>query len=443
MLLQKQPPSTNGSTENIVTNLDNAHFDTLTRLPNRNLLYSRLEEAVRLAHRESKHLSILFLRLDNYNIINASKGHDAGDKVLAGMAKQLKAFVRAGDIVSLWSESEFVIILWDCGVEGAALVADKLTGSEVKVAGIEIPVSMSAGISIFPEDGEEYQTLLKNADIALCHVKQAGLPHYEFFTPAMNAQVRERFLLEGEIRSALDQNEFTLFYQPRINILTGKISGVEALLRWVHPTKGILLPADFLPVAEESGLIRRISEWVLLNACRQARLWQAFISPLPIAVNIAPAYFRMPEFEEVVRATLWETKLAPECLELELTEKTIIEDLEKTFAKLATMNALGVRLSIDNFGTGYYSLLLLKKMSVNKLKIDGSFVKDLDQNQGGLDLVRSIISVGHNLKACVVAEGVETESQLAFLKAEGCDEAQGFFCGRPVTAEELTIRISC
>ena len=180
MLLQKQPPSTNGSTENIVTNLDNAHFDTLTRLPNRNLLYSRLEEAVRLAHRESKHLSILFLRLDNYNIINASKGHDAGDKVLAGMAKQLKAFVRAGDIVSLWSESEFVIILWDCGVEGAALVADKLTGSEVKVAGIEIPVSMSAGISIYPEDGEEYQTLLKNADIALCHVKQAGLPHYEF-----------------------------------------------------------------------------------------------------------------------------------------------------------------------------------------------------------------------------------------------------------------------
>lgn len=442
MVLQNQTPASTGSAEDSAADLAHAHFDTLTRLPNRDLLYNRLEETVRLARRENKHLAILFLGLENFKIINNSMGHDAGDKVMAEMAKQLKGFVRAGDIVSRWNENEFVIVLWDCGVDGASLVSNKLTSSDVKVGGIAVAVSLRAGISIFPEDGEDPQTLLTNADIALSRLNRSAIQHYEFFSPAMNTHVQERILLESEIRRALEQNEFALFYQPRINILTGKISGVEALLRWVHPTKGIILPTDFLHVAEESGLIRRISEWVLLNACRQSQFWQRLVSPLPVAVNIAPAYFRMPEFEEVIRATLWETKLAPECLELELTENTIFADLEKTFARLAIIKSMGVQLSIDNFGTGYYSLLLLKKLQVNKLKIDGSFVKDLTPNQEGLDLVRSIISVGHIMKATVVAEGVENSSQFSLLKKEGCDEAQGFFFCRPAPAEELTSLIS-
>ena len=419
-----------------------ANYDALTNLPNRNLLNNRLEKAIRLARRESKHLAILFLDLDNFKIINDSWGHDAGDKVLAGIARQLNGFVRAGDTVSRWGGDEFVILLWDCGIDGAAFVADKLTGSEFKADGIDMNVSMSAGISIFPEDGEHCQVLLKNADIAMYHAKRAGRQNYEFFTPAMNAQVRERFLLESEMRHALDQNEFALFYQPRINMCTGKISGVEALLRWLHPTRGMLLPAAFLPVAEESGLIRRISEWVLINACRQIRLWQNQISELPIAVNIAPAYFKVQEFEEIIRTTLSETRLSPACLELELTENTLITNPEKTFTRLVNIKALGVQLSIDNFGTGYSSLLFLKKISVDKLKIDGSFVKALDQTSDGIDLVRSIISMGHNLKASVVAGNVENDFQLSRLRSEGCDEGQGFYFCRPVSAEKLTALIA-
>ena len=433
-----------------VTDLDSAaesnaffaNYDVLTKLPNRNLLQNRLEKAVRLSRRENKHLAVLFLDLDNFKTINDTMGHDAGDKVLTTMAKQLNGFVRAGDTVSRWGGDEFVIVLWDCGAEGAALVAEKLTCVGFKVDGIDMPVSMSAGISIFPEDGEDYQTLLKNADMAMYHAKRSGRQNYEFFTPSMSTRMRERFLFEAELRRALEQNEFALFYQPRINMSTGKISGVESLIRWMHPTKGVMLPVDFLPAAEESGLIRRISEWVLQSACRQIRIWQNQIAALPVAVNITPAYFRMHEFEEVLRATLWETGLSPEYLELEFTENTILTNPEKAFDRLAKMKAIGVQLSIDNFGTGYSSFSFLQKMPVNKLKIDGSFVKGLGQKNNGVDLVRSIICVGHNIKASVVAEGVENALQLSVLRTEGCDEGQGYYFCRPVSAETLTALIS-
>jgi diguanylate cyclase (GGDEF)-like protein/PAS domain S-box-containing protein len=414
-----------------------AYYDPLTKLPNRSMLYNRLEKSVQLATREKKHLAILFLDLDNFKSINDTLGHDAGDKVLAEMARQLNGFVRAGDTVSRWGGDEFVIVLWDCGVDGAGFIADKFTHSEIQVEGLDLTVSMSAGISIFPDDGEDYNVLLKNADIAMYHAKNSGRKKYEFFTPAMNARVQERVLLADELRKALERNEFVLFYQPRIHIETGRISGVEALLRWRHPKKGILLPDSFLPVAEENGLIRRISEWVLLNACRQIRQLQRYVPRLPVAVNIAPAHFREKDFEDVVRTTLWETGLSPECLELEFTEDTIISEPTKMYDRLARMKALGVKLTIDDFGTGYSNLLFLQRISVDKLKIDNTFIKNLMQ-KADKDLVRTMINVGHSMSAVVVAEGVENAKQLAFLTKEGCDEGQGYYFCHPLPAEELT-----
>jgi diguanylate cyclase (GGDEF)-like protein/PAS domain S-box-containing protein len=418
-----------------------AHYDPLTKLPNRNLLYNRLEKSMQLARREKKHLALMFLDLDNFKSINDSLGHDAGDKVLAEMARQFSAFVRAGDTVARWGGDEFVIILWDCGVDGAAYIAEKLTRSAGKVEGIDVAISMSAGISVFPEDGEDYQALLKNADIAMYHAKNSGRQKYEFFTPAMNVRVKERSHLAVEIGKALDYNELVLFYQPRINMGTGKISGVEALLRWRHPEKGFVLPGEFLPVAIECGLIRRISEWVILNACRQIKLWQQDMVNLPISVNITPAYFLGNEVEAYLRAILWETRISPDSLELEMKEDLIMNDPLKVLDKLTRLKSLGVKLSIDDYGTGFSSLLFLQKKSVDKLKIDQSFVKGLVK-KAGRDLVQAMISVGHSMNVTVVAAGIENAEQFAFLRHEGCDEGQGYYFCRPMPADELTLLIT-
>lgn len=418
-----------------------AHYDPLTKLPNRNMLYNRLEKSVQLARREKKHLALLFLDLDNFKTINDSLGHDAGDKVLAEMARQFSTFVRAGDTVARWGGDEFVIILWDCGVDGAAYIADKLTCAAVKVEGIDATVGMSAGISVFPEDGEDYQALLKNADIAMYHAKNSGRRKYEFFTPAMNIRVKERSHLATEIRNALDFNQLVLFYQPRINMETGKISGVEALLRWQHPEKGFVLPGDFLPVAIESGLIRRISEWVILNACRQINLWQHHKVNVPVSVNITPAYFLSKDFEDYLRAILWETRISPDSLELEMKEDLIMSDPLKVFEKLTSMKSLGIKLTIDDYGTGFSSLLFLQKNAVEKLKIDQTFVKNLAQKTDR-DLIHAMISVGHSMNVIVVAEGIENAEQFAFLKHEGCDEGQGYYFCRPMPADELTLLLT-
>lgn len=418
-----------------------AHYDPLTKLPNRNLLHNRLEKSVQLARREKKQLALIFLDLDNFKSINDSLGHDAGDKVLAEMARQFSTFVRAGDTVARWGGDEFVIILWDCGVDGAAYIAEKLTRSAGKVEGVDVAISMSAGISVFPEDGEDYQALLKNADIAMYHAKNSGRQKYEFFMPAMNARVKERSQLATEIRKALDLNELVLFYQPRINMVSGTISGVEALLRWRHPEKGVVLPGDFLPVAIESGLIRRISEWVILNACRQINLWQHHMVNLSVSVNITPAYFLGKEFEDYLRAILWETRISPECLELEMKEELIMNDPLKVLEKLNRLKALGVKLSIDDYGIGFSSLLFLQKNSVDKLKIDQSFVKNMAQ-KADRDLIHAMISVGHSMNVTVVAEGIENAAQFDFLKQEGCDEGQGYYFCRPMPADELTLLIT-
>ena len=418
-----------------------AHYDPLTKLPNRNMLYNRLEKSVQLARREKKHLALMFLDLDNFKAINDSLGHDAGDKVLVETARQLNGFVRAGDTVSRWGGDEFVVVLWDCGVDGAVFIADKLTNSGVKVKGIDVAIGMSAGISIFPEDGDDFQILLKNADTAMYHAKKAGRQKYEFFTTAMNVRAKERSRLVGEIRKALNSNEFVLFYQPRFNMGTGKISGVEALIRWKHPQKGIVLPDEFLPVAIESGLLRRISEWVILSACRQINLWQRHMPNLSIAVNVEPAFFLDKDFEDFLRAILWETQVSPESLELEMKEDIIMAEPLKVFDKLTIMKELGVKLAIDNYGTGYSNLQFLQKISVDKLKIDNTFVKNLAQ-KAEQDLIRAMISVGHSMNVVMVAEGIETAEQFAFIEKTGCDEGQGYYFCHPLPAEELTLMIA-
>lgn len=415
------------------------HYDPLTRLPNRNMLNNRLDKAISVAQREKKNLALMFLDIDKFKFINDSLGHDIGDKLLVEISKKLNGFVRGGDTVARLGGDEFVIVLWDCGVDGSALVAKKLVASRVVIDGIEIAVNMSIGISIFPDDGEDRQSLIKNADVAMYHAKKTGRGSYQFFTSEMNRRVRERFLMGMEIQRALEQEEFVLYYQPTIKMTTGKICGVKALIRWLHPIKGIILPHAFIPVAEESGLIARISEWVIINACRQVQRWELENSPFSVAVKLSDSCFTAQGLPDKIQELLNKTDVQPACLELELTENAIMQDPQKAYVGLTKMKSMGFKLSIDDFGTGYSSLVFLKKLPVDKLRIDSSFVRDIANGSDEIEMVRAILSIGHSLKAAVVAEGVETAYQYNCLKEEGCDEGMGYYFCHPMTAEQMTV----
>ena len=419
-----------------------ALHDSLTGLPNRTLLNDRLNQAIALARRHRKKVAVLFLDLDRFKHVNDSLGHAIGDKVLEGVAKRLVAAVRGSDTVSRQGGDEFVVVLSEVEhARNAARHAEKIHAAlspPHAIAQHDLHIDVSIGMSIFPDDGQDAGTLLKCADIAMYHAKENGRNTYQFFKPDMNARAAERQSLEARLSRALEQREFVLHYQVRKNLGTGAISGAEALIRWVHPERGLLPPAHLVPIAEDCGLIVPIGQWVLREACRQAQAWQtAGLPPVPVAVNISSLEFRHRDFLASVRAILAETRLQPRYLELEVTESILMQDVKSTVAVLQVLRSMGVRVAVDDFGTGYSGLNYLREFPIDALKIDQKFVHKSTVNPNDAAIVSAAISLGRSLRQRVVAEGVETREQLAFLKTRFCDEGQGYYFGRPVVAEEF------
>ncbi|ATE61152.1 bifunctional diguanylate cyclase/phosphodiesterase [Thauera sinica] len=419
-----------------------ASYDTLTGLPNRLLLRDRFEHAALIADKEQGGyglLAMMYLDLDNFQHVNEGLGHDVGDRLLVGAVEYLRRCVPETDTIARLSGDEFVVLLsGGRDLAGIAAVANAIRDAfaePLAVDGHLLTTSFSIGISVFPHDGRDFDTLLKRADTAVHSAKESGRNTFRFYTREMNADVVERMRLTGMFPGALRNREFVLHYQPQVHAATGRIVGVEALLRWQHPAEGLISPGRFIPMAEQSGHIVAIGEWVILEACRQGRAWlERGGAPLVIAVNLSALQFKRGDVLETVTAALRDSGLPPHCLELELTESILLQDVDTTMKTLHALKALGVKLSIDDFGTGYSSLAYLKRLAVDKLKIDQSFVRDMLTDADGASIVKAIIQLGHTLQLTVIAEGVETEAQLAFLGGSGCDEVQGYLFSRPVPA---------
>ncbi len=423
-----------------------AQHDFLTDLPNRMLFSDRVSNSITLGRRHGKHCAVLFLDLDGFKHINDALGHPIGDKLLQSVSRRLAACVRGSDTVSRQGGDEFVVLLSEIEHAADATVsAEKILSALAAphhVAGKELHITASIGISVYPDDGQDAETLIRCADTAMYHAKDKGRNNFQFFTQDMNVRAVERHFLEGSMRRALERREFVLHYQPKINLETGAITGVEALLRWRHPERGLVPPALFVPIAEDCGLIVPIGRWVLHEACRQAQAWiDAGLSPLPVAVNISAIELQGKEFLESVRTTLKETHLHPRHLELELTESVLMQDAGSTAATLTALKAMGARLAVDDFGAGYSSLSYLRQFPIDTLKIDRSFVREITADSADDTIVSAIIGIGRTLKLTVVAEGIETGEQLAFLRHQHCGEGQGYHLGRPMNAEQFaTVR---
>jgi diguanylate cyclase (GGDEF)-like protein/PAS domain S-box-containing protein len=419
-----------------------AQHDSLTGLPNRILLNDRLTQAIALAHRRRQRLAVLFLDVDRFKRVNDSLGHSVGDRLLQSVAHRLRACVRTSDTVSRQGGDEFVIVLPDVTqAKDAAVIAEKLLLTSTPPHLIDqhtLHLTASIGIVIFPEDGTDAETLMKHADFAMYHAKDRGRNTYQFFKPDMNERALERQSLEDSMRHALERQEFVLHYQPKIDLRTGAIVGAEALIRWNHPQRGLVPPVQFVPIAEESGLIVEIGRWVLTEACRQARAWQkAGMLHICVAINISPVELRDRNFLTGVRASLMETGLAPQDLELELTETFLMQDSQSTETVLGSLREIGVQLALDDFGTGFSSLSHLTRFPVNSLKIDQSFVRNLTTNGSDAGIVSAMISMGRSLHMRVVAEGIETREQFTLLQRRQCPEGQGHYFGHPMPAEEF------
>ncbi|HLP98950.1 MAG TPA: EAL domain-containing protein [Sideroxyarcus sp.] len=418
-----------------------AHHDTLTRLPNRLLLRDRFEQAVAQADREQSGVAVLFLDLDNFKQVNDTLGHNYGDKLLVALVDRLRGCLRDTDTISRQGGDEFIVLLphlRDLGVIGG--IAQHIVEAFAEPFEIEtysINTSFSIGVSIYPDDGREFDTLLKNADTALYQSKDSGRNTYRFFSEKMNLDAQEQLHLQGQLRNAVSNRELELHYQPQIDIQSGRIIGAEALVRWRHPELGMVPPGKFIPLAERSGLIIPIGEWVLNEACRQARRWQEGGTPLAMAVNLSALQFRRGNLLETVKRALGNSGLPAALLELELTESILLQDVDVAIRLLHELREMGVKFSIDDFGTGYSSLSYLKRLAVNKLKVDQSFVRDLAEDADSAAIVKAIIQLGHTLQLTVIAEGVENDAQLAFLGNYGCDQAQGYFFSRPVPAADF------
>jgi diguanylate cyclase (GGDEF)-like protein/PAS domain S-box-containing protein len=419
-----------------------AQHDALTGLPNRLTLNDRLTQAISLARRNHHLLSVLFLDLDGFKNINDSLGHSIGDKLLQSVSGRLLSCVRKSDTVSRQGGDEFVLLLPEITqAADAAISAAKIITELKKAHSIgehRLHVTVSIGISTYPDHGENGDTLIKNADTAMYHAKQCGRDNYQFFKPDMSLRAVERQSLEGQLRYALERQELLLHYQPKVNLKTGAIAGVEALLRWQHPLRGLLLPGQFLTIAEETGMIIAIGQWVLREACRQTREWlDAGLPAVPVSVNISSLEFRNQQFLEHVQAALKESCLDPRYLELELTETVLMQHAESTTYMLARLKAIGVRLAVDDFGTGYSSLSYLTRFPIDSLKLDQSFVHNVIANSNEAIVISAVISMAMGLKQRVIAEGVETTGELAFLQAHGCDEGQGYYFSRPAAARQF------
>jgi diguanylate cyclase (GGDEF)-like protein/PAS domain S-box-containing protein len=420
-----------------------ANHDALTGLPNRRLLHDRLGQALAMAHREHHHVAVLFMDLDRFKTINDSLGHMMGDALLQTVARRLQLALREGDTVSRLGGDEFVVVLPSLEHPGAAeKVALKLVDAltpPFDLDGQELRVSASIGISLFPEDGRDTETLLRNADSAMYHAKEMGRNNYQFFLEQMNVAAAERLRLENDLHKALERGEFELHYQPRIDVASGAACGIEALIRWRHPERGLVSPGEFIHVAEETGLIVPIGEWVIREACRQGVAWcQAGLPRIPVAVNLSPRQFRHSNLVGTVVRALEQYGCPSELLELEITEGVLMQQTADTLQTLEALNRLGVGLAIDDFGIGYSSLSYLKRFPVDCLKIDQSFVRDITVDPDDAAIVTAIIGLAHSLGLSVVAEGVEDASQLDFIRDAGCDEAQGNHFSRPMPADQLT-----
>ena len=418
-----------------------ANYDALTGLPNRSLLLDRLRQSVH-GPRTARGVAVVFIDLDHFKFVNDSLGHSMGDKLLKGMAERLRLGLRDGDTVARLGGDEFVLLLNEQSSEELIYRAMQRISAElaapIDIDGRELVVTCSAGISLYPQDGPDVDTLLKNADAAMYRAKDHGRNNFQFYTSEMNERVNERLALENALRRALERNELTLHYQRRVDLRTGTLAGAEALVRWRHPDWGLVHPARFIPLAEETGLIVPIGEFVLREACRQGRAWlDAGLDPGVLSVNLSARQFRREGLVRQVSRVLVDTGLEPRHLEMELTESTVMHDVEVAIATLQGLKSLGVSLSVDDFGTGYSSLAYLKNLPLDKLKIDRSFVREIgagEVNEGVL--AQAIISLGHSLDLRVVAEGVETDAQVRFLRKHRCDEAQGFFYGEPAEAAQ-------
>ncbi|HEY6528142.1 MAG TPA: EAL domain-containing protein [Cellvibrionaceae bacterium] len=419
-----------------------ATHDDLTGLPNRTLIMDRIVQAIRHARRSGLQLALLYLDLDRFKVLNDGYGHSFGDAVLKAAAERLSALVREGDTVSRHGGDEFLILL-----TGLHSSADVYIATEKIVKSLDCPIlvdnrkvhlSGSIGVSVFPHDGDTPEMLIDNADVAMYRAKELGRNTYQFFTPEMSAETQWRVTLENYLREAVAEDQFQLAFQPKVNLASGRIVGCEALLRWHHPKLGNVSPDQFIPIAEDSGLIVPIGDWVLRTACAQARAWNdSCASPTCVAVNISARQFLQQDVASWVIRTLQQTGLAPEQLELEFTESLIARDVKKVIATFGQLRKIGVKLSIDDFGTGYSSLSYLKRFRVDTLKIDQSFVRDMLTDPEDAAIVRAVISLAHSLEFKVIAEGVETAEHNHFLQQNGCDEIQGFYFSKPVPAQEF------
>jgi diguanylate cyclase (GGDEF)-like protein/PAS domain S-box-containing protein len=419
-----------------------AQHDSLTDLPNRSLLNDRLGQALAVARRHRTALALLYLDLDRFKHINDSLGHLVGDRLLQSVALRLSDCVRATDTVSRLGGDEFVILLSEVAQEeDAATCADKLLQA-IRMPYVlderELHVTASIGIVVHPGDGTAVEALLQNADSAMYEAKNRGRNNYQFYRSDLNSSAGERQTLESDLRHAIQRQELQLHYQPIVSLSTGAAAGVEALIRWQHPTLGLVLPDEFISIAEESGMIVPIGQWVLREACRQAKAWQdAGLPRLRLAVNISAVELRSREFVAGVRAILTQTRFDPRSLELELTETFLMQDSKSTALVLSAIKELGVQLALDDFGTGYSSLSYMRRFPIDTLKVDRSFVRDLTMDASDASVVSAVINMGKSLHMRVVAEGVEAPDQLAFLKQHGCSEAQGYYFSQPLKAPEF------
>ncbi len=421
--------------------LELAFFDPLTKLPNRRLLEDRFNQALAQAERKQGKIAVFFLDLDNFKRVNDSLGHSVGDLLLCAVAERIQKIVRREDTVARLGGDEFIMVLPNADGEHAAELARRFMGvcSEPFLLGThELSITPSVGISLYPDDGGDFEALLKNADTAMYQAKEAGRQNFQFYAHNMNVATLERLLLENSLRQALSNDQFMLVYQPLVALKTGDIVGCEALIRWRHPELGMVPPARFIPVAEDTGLINAIGEWVLNEACGQAKAWQdAGLAPLTMAVNVSPVQFRQSGFVAMVAGILASSGLESEYLELELTERTVMHDAEANLDTLSSLHRMGVALAVDDFGTGYSSLAYLKRFPVGKLKIDQSFVRDIVEDADDLAIAATVVSIGHSLRLDVLAEGVENEQQLRLLEARHCDLAQGYHFSVPLPPGEF------
>ncbi len=423
--------------------LTKAHYyDPLTGLPSSTLFFNHLSQAVALARRNGRQLAVLFFSLDRLRLINDNLGHQTGDLILREVARRVAACLRESDVLARPGRNEFMILLPETGrAEDVVLVAERIFAAlddPLVVQGQELVVTGNLGVSVYPNDGASAGPLIRHAYAAMCRARDEGCDTYRFYSPRLNERAFSRLMMENSLRIALQREEFFLYYQPQMDVASGRIVGVEALLRWRHPELGPVSPAEFVPIMEDIGLIVPLSEWVLRTACARNRAFQeATATPLRMAVNLSPRQLYQPDLVHIVRRVLEETGLEPHCLELELTEGALARNVTTTTATLGALDNMGVKIAIDDFGMGYSSLSYLRHFPIDKLKIDKTFIDSITTDHNNAAISRTIIALAHSLRLDVIAEGVETEEQLEYLRALGCNEVQGYLISHPVCADDL------